>query len=319
MAMTFTAMNKLNLAGLNDVIVLTVGAGGEISDSLTVMNGIENNTPIVSLTAKDYALRLSAGCSDPYKYDAISDKVKYYEHSPIHLPLVVCLQDLWGKMVAKGINLDDSFSETELAGFIQVQVNEVLDADMLRLAWLDGADVQKTVNPNAAAYGILKHGGFIQQHLDSTETQGALVLDKAGVLNALRSSIDSQNTKVLADSEFFVSTNVMRLYKNLLQDRDNSVAQVTMTDGKPTYFFEGYKITALNHVSNAAKTDSKYDAFVAFAPKSNQHLAMESGAVSIDPFIRDAQDRKYYSTTLFAATAMLVEPSFMQLWLHEAV
>ena len=190
---------------------------------------------------------------------------------------------------------------------------------MLRLAWLDGDDVQKTVNPNAAAYGILKHGGFIQQHLDSTETQGALVLDAAGVLNALRSCIDSQNTKVLADSEFFVSTNVMRLYKNLLQDRDNSVAQVTMTDGKPTYFFEGYKITALNHVSNAAKTDSKYDAFVAFAPKSNQHLAMESGAVSIDPFIRDAQDRKYYSTTLFAATAMLVEPSFMQLALHEAV
>ena len=241
MAMTFTAMNKLNLAGLNDVIVLTVGASGEISDSLTVMNGIENNTPIVSLTAKDYALRLSAGCADPYKYDAISDKVKYYEHSPIHLPLVVCLQDLWGKMVAKGINLDDSFSETELAGFIQVQVNEVLDADMLRLAWLDGDDVQKVANPNAAAYKILKHGGFIQQHLDSTETQGALVLDKTGVLNALRSSIDSQNTKVLADSEFFVSTNVMRLYKNLLQDRDNSVAQVTMTDGKPTYFFEGLR------------------------------------------------------------------------------
>ena len=65
MAMTFTAMNRLNLAGLNDVIVLTVGASGEISESLTVMNGIENNTPIVALTAKDYALRLSAGCSDP--------------------------------------------------------------------------------------------------------------------------------------------------------------------------------------------------------------------------------------------------------------
>src|SRR5574343_503884 len=236
MAMTFTAMNKLNLAGLSDVIVLTVGASGEISASLTVMNGIENNTPIVALTAKDYALHLSAGCADPYKYDAISDKVKYYDHSPIHLPLVVCLQDLWGSMVANG--------------FIQVQVNEVLDADMLRLAWLDGDDVQKAENPNAAAYGILKHGGFIQQHLDSTESQGALVLDKAGVLNALRACIDIQNTKVLADAEFFVSTNVMRLYKNLLQDRDNSVAQVTMTDGKPTYFFEGYKITALNHVSN---------------------------------------------------------------------
>ena len=313
MAFTFTDLNRLNLNSLNEVISLTVGLAGEIAQGITVMNGIPNGTPVVSLTAADKALRKSAGCDGEYFYNSVANKVKYYQHAPIELPIEICLQSLWGKMVAKGINLDDNFSETELAGFIQSEVLKVLEADLLRLAWLDG-----DVTVSATGYGIFKNGGILKQLIAGGATVGALTLDDAGVLAALRGAIDAQEASQLDSSEFFVTSNVMRLYKNLLQDRDNSVAQVTITDGKPVYYFEGYKITALNHVSNAAKTDSKYDAFIAFAPKSNQHLAMESGAVSIDPFIRDAQDRKYYSTTLFAATAMLVEPSFMQLWLHEA-
>ena len=142
MAFTFSDLNKLNIDSLADVISLTLGLEGELSNGVTVLAGIEKGKPILTFTATDKAVRRSAGCDSEYKYSSLNDKVKYYEHSPIHLPLVVCLQDLWGKMVAKGINLDDNFSETELAGFIQVQVNEVLDADMLRLAWLDGDDVQ---------------------------------------------------------------------------------------------------------------------------------------------------------------------------------
>ena len=87
MAMTFTDMNKLNLSGLNEVITLTVGLAGEISKGITVMNGIANNTPVVSLTASDKALKLSAGCGATTYYDKIVDKVKYYDHAPIELPL----------------------------------------------------------------------------------------------------------------------------------------------------------------------------------------------------------------------------------------
>lgn len=311
MAMTFTDMNKLNLSGLNEVITLTVGLAGEISKGITVMNGIANNTPVVSLTASDKALKLSAGCGATTYYDKIVDKVKYYDHAPIELPLEICLQSLWGKMVAKGINLDDDFSETELAGFIQAEVLKVLEADLLRLAWLDG-----DIKDEQTGYGIFKHGGILAQHQTSTEEQGALTLDTKGVLTALRACVDGQRPDQLDGSEFFVTSNVMRLYKNLLQDKTNDMAFVTLVDGKPEYYFEGYKINELRHVSNAAKVDCNHDAFIAFTPKGNIQIALESSAPSIAPFIQDAKSRNYYSNTVFAADAMLVTPEFMQLWLH---
>lgn len=310
MAFTFTDLNKLNLNSLSEVISLTVGLAGEISQGITVMNGIANNTPVVSLTAADKALRKSAGCNGEYFYNAINDKVKYYTHAPIELPIEVCLQSLWGKMVARGINLDDNFSETELAGFIQSEVLKVLEADLLRLAWLDG-----DVTADATGYSIFTNGGILKQYQDSTMTEGALALTTEGVLTALRACIDSQRPDTLDESEFFVTSNVMRLYKNLLQDRDNSVAQSDIVDGRPVYFFEGYKITELRHVSNAALVDGKNTAFIAFTPKNNIQLASESSAVSISPFIQDAKSRNYYSQTLFAADAMLVAPEKMQLWL----
>jgi hypothetical protein len=312
MAFTFTDLNKLNLNSLNDVISLTVGLAGEISQGITVLNGIANNTPVVSLTAADKALRKSAGCNGEYFYNAISDKVKYYTHAPIELPIEVCLQSLWGKMVARGINLDDNFSETELAGFIQSEVLKVLEADLLRLAWLDG-----DVTVSATGYGIFTNGGIIKQYKDSTMTEGALTLTTEGVLTALRACIDSQRPDTLDDSEFFVTSNVMRLYKNLLQDRDNSAAQSDIVDGRPVYFFEGYKITELRHVSNAALVDGNSTAFIAFTPKDNIQLALESAETVISPFIQDAKSRNYYSQTLFAADAMLVAPEKMQLWLTD--
>ena len=310
MAFTFTDLNKLNLNSLNEAISLTVGLAGEISRGITVLNGIENNTPVVSLTAADKALRLSAGCDGEYFYNAISDKVKYYTHAPIELPIEICLQNLWGKMVARGINLDDNFSDTELAGFIQSEVLKVLEADLLRLAWLDG-----DVTVGATGYGIFNRGGIIKQFEDSTLTAGAMTLTTAGVLTALRSCIDNQRPDTLDDSEFFVTSNVMRLYKNLLQDRDNSAAQSDIVDGRPVYFFEGYRITELRHVSNAALADGQNTAFIAFTPKDNIQIALESTAAVIAPFIQDAKSRKYYSQTVFAADAMLVAPEKMQLWL----
>lgn len=310
MAFTFTDLNKLNLNSLNEVISLTVGLAGEISRGITVLNGIENNTPVVSLTAADKALRLSAGCDGNHFYDRISDKVKYYTHAPIELPIEICLQDLWGKMVARGINLDDNFSDTELAGFIQSEVLKVLEADLLRLAWLDG-----DVSTDATGYGIFTQGGIIKQFGQSHRTEGALTLTNAGVLTALRSCIDDQRPDTLDDSEFFVTSNVMRLYKNLLQDRENSAAQSDIVDGRPVYFFEGYRITELRHVSNAALEDGKNIAFIAFTPKDNIQIALESTAIVIAPFIQDAKSRKYYSQTVFAADAMLVAPEKMQLWL----
>lgn len=314
MAFTFTDLNKLNLNSLSEVISLTVGLAGEISQGITVLNGIANNTPVVSLTAADKALKKSAGCNGEYFYNAISDKVKYYTHAPIELPIEVCLQSLWGKMVAKGINLDDNFSETELAGFIQSEVLKVLEADLLRLAWLDG-----DVIAGATGYGIFTNGGIIKQFIDSTMTEGALTLTTEGVLTALRACIDNQRPDTLDRSEFFVSSNVMRLYKNLLQDRDNSAAQSDIVDGRPVYFFEGYKINELRHVSNAALVDGNNTAFIAFTPKENIQIALESSAVSISPFIQDAKSRNYYSQTLFAADAMLVAPEMMQLWLTARV
>lgn len=310
MAFTFTDLNRLNLNSLNEVISLTVGLAGEISKGITVLNGIANNTPVVALTAADKALRKSAGCNGEYFYNSISDKVKYYTHAPIELPIEICLQSLWGKMVARGINLDDNFSETELAGFIQSEVLKVLEADLLRLAWLDG-----DVTTEATGYGIFTNGGILKQFEASTQTAGALTLTTSGVLAALRACIDNQRPDTLDESEFFVTSNVMRLYKNLLQDRDNSAAQSDIVDGKPVYFFEGYRINELRHVSNAALVDGNNTAFIAFTPKDNIQIALESSATIIAPFIQDAKSRNYYSQTLFAADAMLVSPEKMQMWL----
>lgn len=310
MAFTFADLNKLNLSSLNEVISLTVGLAGEISQGITVMNGIPNGTPVVSLTAADKALRKSAGCGKEYFYDSVVGKAKYYQHAPIELPIEVCLQSLWGKMVAKGINLDDNFSETELAGFIQSEVLKVLEADLLRLAWLDG-----DVKPDATGYGIFTNGGIIKQYKASTMTEKVLALTTEGVLDALRGAIDAQRPDTLDSSEFFVTSNVMRLYKNLLQARDNSVAQSDIVDGRPVYYFEGYKINELRHVSNAATADGLNTAFIAFTPKDNIQIALESAGTVIAPFIQDAKSRNYYSQTLFAADAMLVAPEKMQLWL----
>lgn len=310
MAFTFTDLNKLNLNSLNEVISLTVGLAGEISQGITVMNGIPNGTPVVSLAAADKALRKAAGCGGKYFYDAVTSKVKYYQHAPIELPIEICLQSLWGKMVAKGINLDDNFSETELAGFIQSEVLKVLEADLLRLAWLDG-----DVSEKATGYGIFTNGGIIKQYKASTMAENALVLDTNNVLTALRGAIDAQRPDTLDNSEFFVTSNVMRLYKNLLQTRDNSVAQSDIVDGRPVYYFEGYKINELRHVSNAATADGLTAAFIAFTPKDNIQIALESAGTVIAPFIQDAKSRNYYSQTVFAADAMLVAPEKMQLWL----
>lgn len=312
MAFTFTDLNKLNLNSLNDVISLTVGLAGEISRGITVLNGIANNTPVVSLTAADKALKKSAGCGGTNFYDSIGNKVKYYTMAPIELPIEICLQNLWGKMVARGINLDDNFSETELAGFIQAEVLKVLEADLLRLAWLDG-----DVTSSATGYGIFTNGGIIKQYKGSTKTEGALTLTTEGVLTALRACVDGQRPDTLDRSEFFVSSNVMRLYKNLLEDKGNSAAQSFLVDGRPEYFFEGYRVTDLRHVSNAALTDGAETAFIVFTPKDNIQLALESAETVIAPFIQDAKSRNYYSQTLFAADAMLVAPEKMQLWLTE--
>ena len=70
----------------------------------------------------------------------------------------------------------------------------------------------------------------------------------------------------------------------------------------------------LRHVSNSAKSDKlEVQSFIAFSPKTNIQLALEGASLTIDPFIRDAKDRKYYSTTVFAADAMLAVPQYMKL------
>ena len=311
MAFSFSKLNSLNISSLNEVISLTVGLAGEISNGITVLNGIANNTPVVSLTAKDRALRKSSGCGGDYLYDRIEDKVRYYSHAPIELPIEICLQTLWGMMVARGINLDDDFSETDLAGFIQSEVLKVLEADLLRLAWLDGE-----VKTGAVGYGIFKRGGIIKQFKDSQENVGTLTLEEDTVLKAFRDAIDTQRPDTLDTSEFFVTSNVMRLYKNILQSKGNSVAQSDIVDGRPVYFFEGYKINELRHVSNAALTDGKVDAFIAFTPKDNIQIALEGTSTVIAPFIQDAKSRKYYSQTVFAADAMLASPQKMRLFVH---
>lgn len=311
MAFTFSDLNKLNIDSLSEVISLTLGLEGELSTGVTVLAGIEKGKPILTFTATDKAVRRSAGCDSDYKYNAVQDKVKYYDHAQIELPIVVCLQDLWGKMVAKGVHLSDSFDQTQLAAFMQNEILKVLEADMLRLVWLDGLKATDT----AGEYTVFKNGGIIKQMQASTETIKALTpADQDSVLDCLKWCIDNQRPDQLNDSEFFVSSNVMRAYKNIVQSKDNNLAQANMEDGKPAYYFEGYKINELRHVSNSAKGDAlTVQSFIAFTPKTNIQLALEDSSLTIAPFIQDAKDRKYYSTTVFAADAMLAVPQYMKL------
>lgn len=311
MAFTFSDLNKLNIDSLSEVISLTLGLEGELSNGVTVLAGIEKGKPILTFTATDKAVRRSAGCDSEYKYSAVQDKVKYYDHAQIELPIVVCLQVLWGKMVAKGVHLSDSFDQTQLAAFMQSEILKVLEADMLRLVWLDGLKAADTTGE----YTVFKNGGIIKQMQASTETIKALTpADQDSVLECLKWCIDNQRPDQLNDSEFFVSSNVMRAYKNIVQSKDNNLAQANMEDGKPAYYFEGYKINELRHVSNSAKGDAlTVQSFIAFTPKTNIQLALEDSSLTIAPFIQDAKDRKYYSTTVFAADAMLAVPQYMKL------
>ena len=317
MAFTFSDLNKLNIDSLSEVISLTLGLEGELSNGVTVLAGIEKGKPILTFTATDKAVRRSAGCDSEYKYSAVQDKVKYYDHAQIELPIVVCLQDLWGKMVAKGVHLSDSFDQTQLAAFMQSEILKVLEADMLRLVWLDGLKASDT----AGEYTVFKNGGIIKQMRASTETIKTLTpADQDSVLECLKWCIDDQRPDQLNDSEFFVSSNVMRAYKNIVQSKDNNLAQANMEDGKPAYYFEGYKINELRHVSNSAKGDAlTVQSFIAFTPKTNIQLALEDSSLTIAPFIQDAKDRKYYSTTVFAADAMLAVPQYMKLCTAETV
>lgn len=312
MTFTFNDLNNLNIGSLSDVISLTLGLEGELSTGVTVLSGIEKGKPILTFSATDKAVRRSTGCGSEYKYNSLQDKVKYYDHAQIELPIVVCLQDLWGKMVAKGVHLSDEFDQTQLAAFLQSEILKVLEADMLRLVWLDGLKTTDT----EGEYTVFKNGGIIKQMNDSREGVGTFVpTETDSVLAALKSCIDTQRADQLNTSEFFVSSNVMRAYKNLVESKDNHLAQANMEDGKPAYYFEGYKINELRHVSNSAKGDAlPVQSFIAFTPKTNIQLALEDSSLTIAPFIQDAKDRKYYSTTVFAADAMLAVPQYMKLY-----
>lgn len=309
--MTFTDLNNLNMGSLSEIISLTVGLVGEMQRGATVLAGIDNKTPIVTFTAKNKALRKSKGCDDKYEYTEMVDKVKYYDFQPVELPIVVCLQSLWGKMVAKGIHLSDDFSETELAGFMASEVLKVLEADLLRLAWLDGEkDAEES-------YNIFKNGGFLKQMETSLEKILTLTLDAddtTGVVHTMKELIDSQRPDQLENSEFFVTSNVMRIFKDFTQQKDNHIAQMIMMDGKPEYYLEGYKINELPHVSASMLADTtKISAFIAFTPKTNIQIVMEDSNVNIKPFLQDAQTRKYYSTTVFAADVMVAVPGILKL------
>lgn len=317
MAFAFSELNKLNIDSLSDVISLTLGLEGELSTGVTVLSGIEKGKPILTFSATDKAVRRFAGCDSAYKYSSLQDKVKYYDHAQIELPIVVCLQDLWGKMVAKGVHLSDEFDQTQLAAFMQSEILKVLEADMLRLVWLDGL---KTADANRE-YTVFKNGGIIKQMSASAEEFRTFTpTDTTDVLATLKSCIDTQRADQLNTSEFFVSSDVMRAYKNLVESKDNHLAQANMEDGKPAYYFEGYKINELRHVSNSAKGDAlAVQSFIAFSPKTNIQLVLEDSTLNIAPFIQDAKDRKYYSTTVFAADAMLAVPQYMKLYVGTGV
>ena len=79
-------------------------------------------------------------------------------------------------MVAKGVHLSADFDQTQLAAFMQNEILKVLEADMLRLVWLDGLKTTDT----AGEYTVFKNGGIIKQMQASTETIKALVPSGAG-------------------------------------------------------------------------------------------------------------------------------------------
>lgn len=239
------------------------------------------------------------------------DNVKYYDHAQIELPIVVCLQDLWGKMVAKGVHLSDDFDQTTLAAFMQNEILRVLAADMLRLSWLDGLKTPDT----EGEYTVFKNGGIIKQALASTVSIKTVAPGNTDdILAKMKACIDDQRSDIRSKCEFFVTSNIMRAYKNLLQSKDNTTAQMILEDGRPVYFLEGYRINEMEHVSASAKNDAlTTQTIIAFTPKDNIQLALEDANLSISPFIRDAKDRKYYSTTVFAADAMLAVPDYLQL------
>lgn len=308
MAMNFTQLNNLNIAGLSDVISLTVGLVGELQRGITIMGGVVNKSPIVTFTAKDKALRKRVGCGGEYKYENMSDDVKYYDMQPVEMPIVICLDDLWGKMVATGIHLSEDFGETQLAVFMAGEVLKVLEADLLRLAWLDG------IVEDDPAYGIFKKGGIIKQMLSSTETIVAFSLTEASVEDTMKKLIDTQRPDQKEKSEFFVSSNVMRIFKNMVQKKDNTTAQSHFEDGKTSYTLEGYLINELPHVSAAAIADeADVDAFIAFTPKTNIQIALEDATLPIAPFKQDAKDEMYYSRTKFAADIMVAVESILKL------
>lgn len=311
MTFTFTDLNKLNIDALSDVISLTLNEDEALQRNITVMSGIEKGTPVVTFRAADKAVRRSSGCDSEYKYSSMVDNVKYYDHAQIELPIVVCLQDLWGKMVAKGVHLSDDFDQTTLAAFMQNEILRVLAADMLRLSWLDGLKTSDT----AGEYTVFKNGGIIKQAQASTisiKTVNPAQTDD--ILAKMKACIDDQRSDIRSKCEFFVTSNIMRAYKNLLQSKDNTTAQMILEDGRPVYFLEGYRINEMEHVSASAKNDAlATQTIIAFTPKDNIQLALEDANLSISPFIRDAKDRKYYSTTIFAADAMLAVPDYLQL------
>lgn len=311
MAFTFTDLNKLNIDTLNDVISLTLNEDEALQRNITVMSGIEKGTPVVTFKAADKAVRRSSGCDSEYKYSSMVDNVKYYDHAQIELPIVVCLQDLWGKMVAKGVHLSEDFDQTTLAAFMQNEILRVLAADMLRLSWLDGLKAPDT----GGEYTVFKNGGIIKQAQTSTISIKTVTPgDTDDILAKMKACIDDQRSDIRSKCEFFVTSNIMRAYKNLLQSKDNTTAQMILEDGRPVYFLEGYRINEMEHVSASAKNDTlTTQTIIAFTPKDNIQLALEDANLSISPFIRDAKDRKYYSTTIFAADAMLAVPDYLQL------
>lgn len=311
MAFTFTDLNKLNIDALSDVISLTLNEDEALQRNITVMSGIEKGTPVVTFKAADKAVRRSSGCDSEYKYSSMVDNVKYYDHAQIELPIVVCLQDLWGKMVAKGVHLSDDFDQTTLAAFMQNEILRVLAADMLRLSWLDGLKTADTLGE----YTVFKNGGIIKQAQASTISIKTVDPAKTDdILAKMKACIDDQRSDIRSKCEFFVTSNIMRAYKNLLQSKDNTTAQMILEDGRPVYFLEGYRINEMEHVSASAKNDTlTTQTIIAFTPKDNIQLALEDANLSISPFIRDAKDRKYYSTTVFAADAMLAVPDYLQL------
>lgn len=315
MAFTFTDLKKLNIDTLNDVISLTLNEDEALQRNVTVMSGIEKGTPVVTFKAADKAVRRSSGCDSEYKYSSMVDNVKYYDHAQIELPIVVCLQDLWGKMVAKGVHLSDDFDQTTLAAFMQNEILRVLAADMLRLSWLDGLKTPDVTGE----YTVFKNGGIIKQAQTSTIDIKTVIPDNTDdILAKMKACIDDQRSDVRSRCEFFVTSNIMRAYKNLLQSKDNTTAQMILEDGRPAYFLEGYRINEMEHVSASAKNDALAEqTIIAFTPKDNIQLALEDANLSISPFIRDAKDRKYYSTTIFAADAMLAVPDYLQLAVAE--